>query len=526
MRTIRPKRAMWFVLALVALAPALNAQTPPAAFKGIWEPVSFTEDLELLDVFFANVDVGWVAGAGGTILHTTDGGKTWTAQLGGDPADEADPISILRFFDERHGWAVQRRKLLRTTDGEEWEEIGTLPDNLKDLFFVSAKDGFANGMEGGVVGVSNIIYRTSDGGKTWKRAWACTAKVVAQGLAQQLDCDLHAFHFPTPQVGYVVIANSQCIGPGCGAPPLIAKTEDGGDTWQIIPGPGLVEQDMVTSLFFLDEKTGFVRLESGKLHVTRDGGETWKGLVASPGPWIRFADPGVGWAVNFDKHLTMTYTTDGGARWNARKLLFPANVNGASLPRRDRGFVVGDHGMIYRYRVVPAAYTLKADDIAAPAMPGFDSPLDEQIDQLGQILTELNTAVGPLPADGSTKASTAAESGGESIDAPLPPPSEFTAKCCSKSFSRLEVLLGALAQTLPQFIAQYKNLNILLAAARMGSDMPDQYRSVKSGLRAFRKADSKEAAQSALASVSSALQAFKQTTAIAFQKELPAASGN
>ena len=31
----------------------------------------------LLDTFFLNSESGWTVGAGGTILHTQDGGKTW-----------------------------------------------------------------------------------------------------------------------------------------------------------------------------------------------------------------------------------------------------------------------------------------------------------------------------------------------------------------------------------------------------------------------------------------------------------------
>jgi hypothetical protein len=47
---------------------------------------------------------------------------------------------------------------------------------------------------------------------------------------------------------------------------------------------------------------------------------------------------------------------------------FPAPVVAFSLPARDRGYVVGDHGMIYRYRVVPSDYTAKGM-LDAPMMP-------------------------------------------------------------------------------------------------------------------------------------------------------------
>jgi hypothetical protein len=42
--------------------------------------------------------------------------------------------------------------------------------------------------------------------------------------------------------------------------------------------------------------------------------------------------------------------------------------NAFSLPARDRAYVVGDHGMVYRYRIVPIEYSAKGI-LDAPAMP-------------------------------------------------------------------------------------------------------------------------------------------------------------
>jgi hypothetical protein len=80
---------------------------------------------------------------------------------------------------------------------------------------------------------------------------------------------------------------------------------------------------------------------------------------------MAFADPEVGWAFGANK---MSFTTDGGTRWNSRTIAFPAEVTAFSLPRRDRGYVVGEHGMIYRYRIVPSAQNVPKS-IAAPLMP-------------------------------------------------------------------------------------------------------------------------------------------------------------
>lgn len=539
------------MLALSPRAASLAAQTPAATaqFKGVFEPVSYTEDIDLVDVVFVNPNVGWAAGKAGTIIRTTNGGAAWTAQLGGDPQGTAEKVRLIRFVDEHHGWAIQgipgtNEKVLRTTDGESWEEIGTPPRGITDLAFTSTTVGFAATAPPTGSSYSGLIHRTTDGGRTWKNIWTCSAKVSLGGLNRQVGCRIDQFHFVTPAVGYAV-ARSIGFGMGSEPPPLVAKTSDGGTTWEAVLGPGTADQDGMTSVFFLDVRTGFARLTSGKLHMTTDRGATWRGIVASPGETIRFADPGVGWGLALDRRdFPMWYTTDGGSRWNSRVVVFPTTARALSFPRRDRAYIVGDNGMVFRYSVVPASRALVPNSIAAPAMPAFETPLETQVTQLEQVVAELRTSLntvtrvvggsaeaGASPgAAGAGSADSPATAGGdessdESLTAPLAPASAFTANCCNKSFSRLEVILGALNKTLPEFIGKYKNLNLLLAAVRMGAEMPNEYRSVKGGLSSFRKAQDKDGATAALSAVSAALSAFKQTTAVSMQKVLPPAGG-
>jgi hypothetical protein len=180
-------------------------------------------------------------------------------------------------------------------------------------------------------------------------------------------------------------------------------------------------------------------------------------------------------------------------------------------------------------------------------MPGFETALGEQVAQLEQVVGELRASLssgggtpaagGSSPASSSTSNDAPADgaavtsAGGdgasvESLGPPLAPPAQFAANCCKKSFSRLEVILGAMSKTLPEFIGKYRNLNLLLAAVRMGAELPGEYRSVKGGLSAFGKAQDKDGATAALASVSAALSALKQTTAVSMQKQLPPATNN
>ena len=534
------------VLALTVGSAALGAQARPTTqpqFKGILEPVSYTEDLDLKAVFFVNGEVGWVSGNAGTILRTVDAGKTWEAQLGGDPENKAPRIGTLYFLDEHRGWAVQGEagatfKMLHTRDGENWEEIGSIPYGASELVFTSPQTGFVDANPGMAVSGSAYIYRTTDGGRTWKQNWQCQAKVNVGGLTRNISCVVGQIQFPSPQVGYAALG-SGCSGWQCGGPSIIAKTTDAGESWNVLMAPGEANEE-VSGIFFLDENTGFVRLTSKKLHVTTDGGQTWRGIVATPGPLMRFADPSVGWAVEPGySALKLSFTTDGGKRWAAREMNLPTTLQAFSMPRRDRAYLVGNNGMVFRYSVVPATQPLGPNDVTAPAMPGFESPLDEQVEQLEEVFTALGSELKAAPpgdtaaaaadspggfAADSAAAVAAADSaaaGSEPFEAPLPPASEYMASCCKKSFSRLEVILGAMSQTLPEFIGKYRNLNLLLAAIRMGAELPSEYRAVKGGLRAFRKAQDKESAQAALAGVSAALSAFKQTTAVSMQQELP-----
>jgi len=71
---------------------------------------------------------------------------------------------------------------------------------------------------------------------------------------------------------------------------------------------------------------------------------------------VRFADPQVGWVV---RGGSVVRTFDGRKRWRAAEVRFPAGAFASSLPARDRGYVVGNHGMIYRYRIVPIEYGAK-----------------------------------------------------------------------------------------------------------------------------------------------------------------------
>jgi photosystem II stability/assembly factor-like uncharacterized protein len=342
-------------------APTSAASETPK-FKAIWEPVNVKEDLHLLSVRFTSADEGWVAGGrqaigGGVILHTKDGGANWEIQVG-DPQSNDRSYGDLRFVGPKLGFAVQStgagdHLLLRTTDGQNWTSSGTVGQHRGDYQFTSADTGF-------YVSGTNI-FRTTNAGRQWQQVYQCRVKAEVNGLTRDVACEFEAMNFVNVSLGYAI---SQGIGGGVGF--VLAKTEDGGTTWTpwlILPG----EDGKEGALHFFDANTGVLRTVNGKLFRTSDGGRAWQGVPgqADGKPDMEFVDPQVGWMMRYSN---MTYTTDGGNRWVSRSIAFPAKVEACSLVSRDRGYAVGEHGMVYKYRIVPIDYMSKGM-LPAPAMP-------------------------------------------------------------------------------------------------------------------------------------------------------------
>ncbi|MGQ9864963.1 MAG: photosynthesis system II assembly factor Ycf48 [Pseudanabaenaceae cyanobacterium] len=135
----------------------------PVWAAGTWQRVPLDTQATLLDIDLVG-DRGWLVGTGGTLLTTTDGGKTWRLQT----LDLRDAnyrfVSVSFAGDE--GWIVgQPSLLLRTTDGgQSWSRIGLSSQLPGSPQLVKALGPQTAEMSTDV----GAIYRTQDGGLTWQ----------------------------------------------------------------------------------------------------------------------------------------------------------------------------------------------------------------------------------------------------------------------------------------------------------------------------------------------------------------------
>jgi photosystem II stability/assembly factor-like uncharacterized protein len=116
-------------------------------------------ELELYDLEFVDSQFGWAVGydpvteAG--IIHTTDGGLTWSGQYGAGGLD-------IHFVDRQHGWAVWLfGHIYHTSDGgQNWLR----QKSYTSMGLVNIK--FLNQSEGWIVGDWGTILHTTSGGIT------------------------------------------------------------------------------------------------------------------------------------------------------------------------------------------------------------------------------------------------------------------------------------------------------------------------------------------------------------------------
>ncbi|MBN2031528.1 T9SS type A sorting domain-containing protein [bacterium] len=121
-------------------------------------------DQQFQSVFFTDENKGWIAGGhNGALLHTIDGGITWSEQISGT----TKWLGSVFFVNSDTGWCVggigfSDGIILNTNNGgTNWvTQSDTVESGLNSVYFTDTQTGW-------VVGNGGTILKTIDGGTAW-----------------------------------------------------------------------------------------------------------------------------------------------------------------------------------------------------------------------------------------------------------------------------------------------------------------------------------------------------------------------
>jgi len=263
------------------------------------------------DVAMLSRDTLICVGEFGTILRSTNAGGSWQNQT---RINESD-LNKIYFIDNKTGWiAGAMGKVMKTTDaGETWFTQSTSTSlTLYDVEFTSIDKGF-------VVGENGYIAKTTNGGNSWQ---AITTTQLTLFSLQFIDS-----------------LNAWAVGDG------ISRTTNGGVSWVD------VDQQLASyyhSVFFINNDTGWISTNEGKIIKTTNAGVDWEIIVPDSTIWsylkIQFIDPNNGWLVSFRNILR---TSDGGITWITSILPDAISLRALNFVDERNGISVGINGEIY-----------------------------------------------------------------------------------------------------------------------------------------------------------------------------------
>ncbi len=289
-------------------------------------------------VQFVNRDVGWIVGP--RLLQTTDGGRTWRAiRSDGYGTFESESIGFghqqIQFITPGSGVQFDLNKVVKTNDGGgTWGEQFSLPEVRQpeypsgSLFFLTPEVGWV---------VKEMIYRTTDGGRSWTQMSATPRGITERQRAMRVAATFADFvpslWFVSEQVGLMARLDGE-----------VYRTTDGGTTWTKV----WTVESRITNIFFVNNQKGWLTGDGGFIARTVDGGLTWSKEVAPTSADLTsvfFINEGTGWVVGLKS--TILYTRDGGLTWKSASVsgsLGAPPLASVSFADELHGWAVGGHG--------------------------------------------------------------------------------------------------------------------------------------------------------------------------------------
>ena len=270
---------------------------------------------------------GWVCGAGGLVLKTTNGGDNWISIQ----TNTNDDLFSIFFINNSTGWASgESGKILKTTNGgQNWFfQTSGINYTIWSISFANENSGIATAWSVGLQPSSSNLLRTTNGGQNWN-------KLFTTNLAR---------------LNYVVYSG---ILTGWAVGVLkIFKTTDGWNSWE----QQLLDTNNYRSAFFLNSNTGWVvgwnhnynlvgiikKTTNGGGSFTQQGNEIARFLKS-----VYFNNINTGWVVG---DTSIVYkTTNSGCNWILKSVPVQQRLlNCIYFANENTGWIVGSQGTILK----------------------------------------------------------------------------------------------------------------------------------------------------------------------------------
>jgi photosystem II stability/assembly factor-like uncharacterized protein len=296
--------------------------TPP----GVEDPLAHIRGVDFLDA-----DHAWLAveldNDQSTIVRTANAGRTWQAlrpnlcrSPSASTAAPCGPLVALDFVDHARGRALVSSNdtsgtLLASSDGgSSWTVVAPTPF-AGGVHFADPVNGWGSGRRG-------ELYRTTDGGKTWRTV------TIPEGAAGATTSPIGTAQF-FGRDGVVAARLALTLS---GRPTLaVYESHDGGSTWTTRSAPADPEVNVVNDIDYRFSAAGpsdWALLFGTHVFLTHDAGRHWSTLTPTTGPlgdidlgssssaWMLAAAPTCTTADDDCGNTLLWHTRDGGETWN------------------------------------------------------------------------------------------------------------------------------------------------------------------------------------------------------------------